>query len=91
MQKKTKELFSRLKELRPIIHSISYYYGIDWKSDKLVERYYLEWPNQHFSFNTEKELQDELIRLTNSTESDLGFRYPYTTVKLKLENESDKP
>lgn len=85
MQKQTKDLFLRLKAIRPIIHSISYYYGIDWKSDLLIEQWDLEYPNKHFSFASEKELCEEMRRLINSTESDLGFRLPETVKKLKLE------
>lgn len=85
MQKGTKDLFLRLKSVRPIIHSISYYYGIDWKSDLLIERWDLEYPNKHFSFSNEKDLCAEMRRLISSTESDLGFRFPATTHKLKLE------
>lgn len=85
MQKATKDLFLRLKSLRPVIHSISYYYGIDWHSDRLIERWDLEYPNKHFSFSTEKLLCDEMRRLISSTESDLGFSYPHTVKKLKLE------
>ncbi|MCK9429709.1 MAG: hypothetical protein M0R17_06860 [Candidatus Omnitrophica bacterium] len=85
MQKATKDLFIKLKALRPILHSISEYYGTDWKTDRLVHLFYLEYPNKHFTFNSEKELCDEIRRLIHSTESDLGFRFPETTKKLKLE------
>jgi hypothetical protein len=85
MQKNTKELFITLKALRPIVHGISNYYGIDWKDNRLVEYWYLEYPNQHFKFASEKELCNELRRLIASTQSDLGFRLPHTVKKLKLE------
>ena len=88
MQKVTKDLFIRLKELRPIIHSMSYYYGMDWKGDKdsVVEYWSLEYPNKHFDFSTEEELRTEIKRLIVSTEDDLGFRFPHTKNKLKLNN-----
>jgi hypothetical protein len=85
MQKTTKDLFLKLKALRPSVNSIEYYYGIDWKADKLIERWYLQRDNKHYTFNTEKDLCDEMKRLISSTESDLGFRFPETTKKLKLE------
>lgn len=85
MQKKTKDLFIRLKALRPSIYSISEHYGTDWKTDRIVNIFYLEYHNKHFSFKTEIELCDEIKRLIRSTESDLGFRFPETTKKLKLE------
>ena len=53
MQKKTKELFITLKALRPTIHGISNYYGIDWHSDKIIDYWYLEYPNEHLKFNSE--------------------------------------
>lgn len=85
MQKQTKELFITLKALRPIVHGISNYYGIEWKSDKIIERWDLEYPTQHFTFNSEKELCNKLRELIASTQSDLGFRLPHTVKKLKLE------
>lgn len=86
MQKTTKDLFLRLKALRPSVNSIEEYYGINWKSnDGLIERFYIQHDNKHVPFNTEKELQDELKRLISSTESDLGFRFPHTKTKLKLD------
>ena len=85
MLKTTKTLFDRLKELRPILHSISYYYGTDWKSNVITEIWYLEYPNKHLEFTSEKELQNEMKRMIISTQSDLGFRFPETTKKLKLE------
>jgi len=85
MQKVTKDLFLRLKAVRPIIHSISYYYGIHWASDRLVEIWYLEYPTKHIEFKSEKELQDAIRVMIKSTESDLGFRFPETTKKFKLE------
>ena len=85
MQKKTKELFITLKALRPTIHGISNYYGIDWHSDKIIDYWYLEYPNEHLKFNSEKELCVKLEELIASTQSDLGFRFPHTVKKLKLE------
>lgn len=85
MQKATKELFITLKALRPIVHSISNYYGINYDAEGIVEFWYLEYPNQHFRFNSERELCDKLRELINSTQSDLGFRLPHTVKKLKLE------
>jgi hypothetical protein len=85
MQKLTKEIFLKLKAVRPIVHSVSSYYGIDWKKDRLVDKFWLEYPNKHIEFHTEKELQDYMKALVESTESDLGFRLPHTTKKLKLE------
>ena len=58
MQKVTKDLFLKLKAIRPIIHSISYYYGIHWKTERLLEIWYLEYPNKHIEFKSEKELQN---------------------------------
>jgi hypothetical protein len=84
MQKGTKDLFLKLKAVRPIINSISYYYGIDWKADRLIERWYLEYTNKSFPFDTEKDLKDEMQRLIDSTESDLGLRLPHTVKKLNL-------
>lgn len=89
MQKATKDLFLKLKALRPSVNSIEYYYGIDWKpKDRLIEKWYLQRDNKHFTFNTEKELCDEMKRLISSTESDLGFRFPATTKALKLDDKS---
>lgn len=85
MQKATKDLFLKLKALRPSVNSIEYYYGIDWKADRLIEKWYLQRDNKHITFNTEKDIVDEMRKLINSTESDLGFRFPETTKKLKLE------
>jgi hypothetical protein len=85
MQKVTKDLFLKLKALRPSVHAVSSYYGIHWKDDRSIEQYYLEIPNKHITFNTEKELQDHLKTLIASTASDLGFRFPETTSKLKIE------
>ena len=89
MQKKTKDLFLKLKAIRPSIHSISYYYGIYPMTDKLVEYWYLEYPNKHIRCNSEKELQDLIIKLTNETSSDLGFRFPETYSKI-ITNEENK-
>lgn len=85
MQKTTRDLFLKLKALRPSVNSIEYYYGIDWKDDRLLEKWYLQRDTKHHTFNTEKELCDEMKKLINGTESDLGFRYPETVKKLKLE------
>lgn len=85
MQKVTRDLFLKLKAIRPIIVGVSSFYGIDWK-DKLVEKYWLELPNKHIEFATEKELQDEIKRLIKSTESDLGLRYPQTVAKFGLDS-----
>lgn len=85
MQKGTKDLFLKLKALRPSINSIEYYYGIDWKKDIHIEYWSIQHDNKHTMYNTEKELCDEMRRLIVSTESDLGFRFPHTTHKLKLE------
>lgn len=85
MNKTTRELFIKLKALRPSVNSIEYYFGIDWKADRLIERWYLQRDSKHNTFNTEKEICDEMKRLIAGTESDLGFRFPETTKKLKLE------
>lgn len=85
MQKRTKELFITLKALRPILHSISNYYGINWDTEGIVEYWYLEYPNEHFKFTSEKDLCAKLEELISSTQSDLGFRFPHTVKKLKLE------
>jgi len=85
MQKATKDLFLKLKALRPSVNSIEYYYGIDWKADRLIEKWYLQRDNKHDTFNSEKEICDEMKRLIGGTESDLGFRFPITTHKLKLD------
>lgn len=84
MQKKTKDLFLRLKALHPAIHGISYDYDTDWKAGMIVERWYLLIPNTYLRFNTEKELQDEITRLINVVGSDLGFRFPETVKKFNL-------
>lgn len=83
MQKVTKDLFLKLKAIRPIIHSISYYYGIHWKTERLLEIWYLEYPNKHIEFKSEKELQDGIRVLIANTENDLGFRLPETFKKIK--------
>lgn len=82
MLKATKDLFNKLQQLRPSIHSISYYYGIAPLTDKLVEYWYLEYPNTHTRYLSEKELQDGMKGLIASTESDLGFRFPHTNSKV---------
>lgn len=84
MQKVTKDLFIKLKELRPTVDSISNDYGTDWKAGMIVERFYLHIPNKYIPFNTEKELQDEIRNLIASTETELGFRFPRTAKELKL-------
>jgi len=82
MQKTTKDLFDKLKAIRPSVHSISYYYGIEPLTDKLVEIWYLEYLNKHIKFNSEKDLQNAIKVLINITESDLGFRFPHTNSKV---------
>ena len=82
MQKVTKDLFLKLKAIRPVVHSICSYYGIDWKQDRLVNKFWLEYPNKHIEFHTEKELQEYLKQLITETNSDLGFRLPETFKKL---------
>lgn len=85
MQKRTKDLFLKLKALRPSVNSIEYYYGIDWKADRLIEKWYLQRDNKHHTFNTEEDICTEMRRLIGGAESDLGFRFPETVTKLKLE------
>lgn len=89
MQKATRDLFLKLKALRPSISGVSSYYGIHWKDDRLIEKYWLEMNNQHIEFATEKELQNRIKELISSTESDLGFRFPETTKKLKLDEQKN--
>lgn len=83
MNKTTKDLFNRLKELRPHVDGITNDYTTDWKTDKVVELWFLHIPNKYIPFNSEKELQDKLKELISSTEDDLGFRFP-NTKKLNL-------
>ena len=84
MQKTTKDLLLRLKALHPGVHGISYDFDTDWKSGHIVEKWYLHIPNKYITFESEKDLQNEIKRLINSTERDLGFMYPHTTNKLNL-------
>ena len=84
MQKHTKDLFLKLKALRPSVNSIEHYYGIDWKSDRLVEYWYIQYNSKHFTFNSEKDLCTKIKELIVSTQSDLGFKYPLTAAEFKL-------
>ena len=82
MQKVTKDLFLKFKALHPVVHSISYYYGIYPLTDRLVEHWYLEYPNKHIKFDSEKELQEMLRTTIKESENDLGFRLPETFKKV---------
>ena len=81
MNKTTKQLFARLKELRPIVDGISHDYGTDDRDGTLVEKWYLHIPNKYIPFSTEIDLQNKIKELTASTETDLGFRLPNTNKK----------
>jgi hypothetical protein len=83
MNKITKDLFLKLKALRPHIHGITHIYGTNWKNDEIEDIWFLDMP-QPIKFSNEKDLQDKLKELIKSTESDLGFRFPHTSKKLNL-------
>jgi hypothetical protein len=82
MQKTTKDLFLKLKGLRPIVHGVSNDYDTDWKTGQVIELWFLHMPNKYIPYKTEKELQDAIKVLIDSTETDLGFRLPETFKKI---------
>lgn len=83
MQKTTKDLLNRLKELRPSVHGISYSYETNWGTNKLEEVYFLDLPTP-IKCTSEKELRNKIKECIASTESELGFRYPHSTKRLNL-------